>query len=218
MAREYDSDLGEYVTRATPIFTGNNNWTLSAWFNFGVTGTYKSILFNGVDGGFGQGFGLAINDANSLAGLFPYVTWVGGSGALSSGTWYHGLLVRDAGTAQLYLNGSTAGSSSSSTPYTPDGSSDTSVGVRRNSAPGFDWYFNGSIAEAAMWNIALSLSQIQGLAKGYSPWFFRRGLLFFKPFTLDSAVWDAVDGVSNWTSVGTIKATHPRIIYPTGGL
>lgn len=199
----YDFELGDsdYVTRGTPIFTSTDNWSLSAWFKLESTGSgvVQSILFNGVDGGYGQGMGMVV-DNNVLKGLFPFVAWVGGSSSLSTGTWYHGAFVRTSGTAQLYLNGSTAGSSSASSPYSSDTNADTTIGARRTTAPSFDWYFDGLIGEVAMWNTAISGATITALAGGADADDYSTNLLFYKKFR-DSgeARTDEVDTYTNWT-------------------
>lgn len=201
MAYDFESGDSDYVTRATPIFTGTNNWSMSAWFKLESTGSgvVQSIIVNGVDGAYGQGFGMVV-DNDVLKGLFPYVTWIGGSSSLSTGAWYHACFVRNSGTAQLYLDGSTAGSSSASSPYSLDPASDTVIGARRTTTPGFDWYFDGLLSRVAMWDRALDGSEITALAGGAEATDYSTNLLFYKLFSDESeARTDEVDTYTNWT-------------------
>lgn len=213
MSYDFERGDSDYVTRATPLMTTMGNFTISVWFKLESTGTDQCLVCNGVDGGYGQGFALVVDSTASLKGLFPFVAWIGGSSTLSTGTWYHAALVRSSGTTQAYLNGSTAGSSSGSTPYNCDTNADTVIGARRTTAPSFDWYFDGLIAEAAMWNTALTSGNISDLAaETTTPDDYSSGLLFYKKFT-DSgeARTDEVDTYTNWTIGNTpvYSSDHP---------
>lgn len=201
MSYDYERGDSDYVTRGTPLITTISNFTISTWFKLESTGNDMCLVCNGVDGGYGQGFCLVVDSGASLKGLFPFVAWIGGSSALSTGTWYHAAIVRSSGSTQVYLNGSTAGSSSSSTPYNCDTNADTVIGARRTTAPSFDFYFDGLIADTAMWSTNLSTTNISDLAAQTTrPSDYSTSRLFYKKFE-DSgeARTDETDTYTSWT-------------------
>jgi len=101
----------------------------------------------------------------------------------------------------------------------PAGLDATVIGRSGDSTP--TEYWDGEIAEAAIWNVQLSLTDIEALAAGFSP-------LFVRPDAL-KAYWpmggalsandsdNDIAGAFNMTSSGSpTTADHPPvIIYPT---
>ena len=75
-------------------------------------------------------------------------------------------------------------------------------------------YFNGAIAEVALWgNITPSAGMRAALAAGYSPQFFPDGLEMYIPLIRDEDR-DKVTGGA-WTAYNTPGiAAHPPMIYP----
>lgn len=212
MARDFESGSSEYLTRADPLITTISDFTVSIWFRLESTGSDMCMFCNGVDGAYGQGFALYYSSANGVRGLFPFVTWFASTSSLSTGTWYHALMTRSGSTSEVFVDGTSAGTTTS-TPYTCDPNADTVIGARRRTDPGFDNYFDGMLAEAAMWNRALTTAERTALKNGLSPAYFPTNLLFYKPLFggteieyKDSTAWSA--------SGGATGNNHPRIIYP----
>jgi hypothetical protein len=112
-----------------------------------------------------------------------------------------------------YLNGSSA---SASDPKAMPGCNRTSIGALMRTT-GCNW-FSGKIAEAAIWNVALSSEQIGVLASGVSPVFVRPSeLLAYWPVIRDvSGEWnDRVGGYALDVKKGTPEVdSHCPIIYP----
>jgi len=109
------------------------------------------------------------------------------------------------------MDGGNKGTNGSS--RTPVGINTTWLGRFIDSSP---QRWSGRIAEAAIWNVALSDAEVASLAKGYSP-------LFIQPTAL-VAYWPLIghatteiDSVGGFglTVTGATKAAHPRIIYPS---
>jgi hypothetical protein len=75
-----------------------------------------------------------------------------------------------------------------------------------------------TVAECALWNVALTAAEIDALAAGFSPLFIRPGsLVGYWP--LGGAYSDYIDPIGSNTLSATgdpAAADHPRIIYPTG--
>lgn len=213
MARDFERSSSEYIDRADIITAAVDNFTMSAWINIeSLPGATMNILSNGLSGGFGEGYQLQVTIAGKLRLDFAYVANALGATTLSTATLYHVLGVRRSGTAYVYLNGAQEGTTTTSTPFTPGGSSSTTIGARQNEGTSITGFFDGLIAEAAMWDRALSDAEIAALAKGFSPKFFPKNLLFYKPLIRDIA--DQKDS-GTWTSSGTVAADHPRIYYPS---
>lgn len=76
--------------------------------------------------------------------------------------------------------------------------------------------FDGRMSEFAMWGRVLGAAEVAGLAKGFSPAFFKRSLLTYIPMIGNASPELEMIAGSNMTlSNSPAKADHPRIIYPT---
>jgi hypothetical protein len=86
----------------------------------------------------------------------------------TSGTWAHACAVFSSSTLRAaYLNGGGKGTNTDS--RTPPGLNRTVIGARYLSGGGKDFFTNGDICDAAIWDIALSDSEVASLASGTSP-------------------------------------------------
>ncbi|MDB6065475.1 MAG: putative outer rane adhesin like protein, partial [Pedosphaera sp.] len=92
-----------------------DNFGLEGWFKPTSTSGNHCLMYSGNTGNSGWG---VMQVGNTFQGLFGGVTFFG-SGAVSLNTWTHVALVRNAGTATLYVNGVSAGTTTS----TPNASS-----------------------------------------------------------------------------------------------
>ncbi|OGU80429.1 MAG: hypothetical protein A2W11_00760 [Ignavibacteria bacterium RBG_16_35_7] len=132
----------------------------------------------------------------------------------SVNTWHHAAGVVSASNARAaYIDGGSEGTDA--TEEDPGAVLDrTSIGRLGDSTPA--QYFSGNIAEAAVWNIALTIGEIAILAKGFSPLFVRpQNLVAYWPLINTNDI-DIVGGF-NMTAFNTPSvATHPRIYLPTG--
>jgi len=72
--------------------------------------------------------------------------------------------------------------------------------------------FDGSLADLGLWNRVLSAGEISGLARGFSPLHYSRGLLY-APSLIRNPICP-ISGVSG-TLDGTTVLAHPRMSYPT---
>lgn len=78
-------------------------------------------------------------------------------------------------------------------------------------------YANGDIAEAAIWNVALSDADIAALALGLSPLLVRPdALVFYAPLMGQNSPELDVVGRRDLAVTGATAATHPRVYLPTG--
>ena len=113
----------------------------------------------------------------------------------------------------LYRNGAQIGSTNttdiSSGAYAPNG---VDVGMRDRSSgiTGRTW---GKLAEAAIWNAALSLEEIRALSRGMSPLLIRPGnLVFYGPLWGTSGLAQEIDYVGG--RVVTLNGSPPYFQHP----
>ena len=86
------------------------------------------------------------------------------------------------------------------------------MGARYNTTLGA--YFNGSIAEAGVWNVALNSDEIASLSKGFPCRLVRPSALQFYSRLIRN-VMDIRNAVTlSELGTGTTVSEHPRIIYP----
>ena len=146
-----------------------------------------------------------------------------GSATTSSGysinTWHHATAVFTSNSDRdVYIDGGSAGNDTTSA--TPASLDTTRIGARASS--GTDGPFAGRIAEAAIWNIALSTSEIAQLASGFSPLLVRPDALTnywplggIARFSASSAASDYVGAYPLSPNDTPTEADHPQIFYPT---
>ena len=111
-------------------------------------------------GGGGGGFELQINDTDNALDA-----WIGpgpslnltGTTQLTAGAWYHAALVRDAGTAYLYLNAIEEAQGASAHNV-------NSIGILELGKDTVGWFdmepLDGALREARLWNIARSPAEL----------------------------------------------------------
>lgn len=134
---------------------------------------------------------------------------------VTANTWHHAVAVFASQTSRTpYLNGTAGGTNT--TDVAPSGLNRLDLGRRGFATP--DGYHDGSLAEVAVWNAALSGSDITLLAGGVSPM-----ALATKPvrYWRLKASGDLTDLVAKdvLTDVGTTwTSDHSAVIDPPGAL
>jgi len=130
---------------------------------------------------------------------------------VTAGKWHHICGVWAAtDDRKSYLDAGTAGTGTAD--LTPAGIDTTSIGAHKDSV--ILQHLNGQIAEAAIWDVALSTDEIKQLAHGMSPYLVNRAnLLAYWPLTLDDT---DLAGVYDLTAINspTFSNSPPGIIYP----
>ena len=151
----FNSSSSNYIsfTSTSNIPSGNNNYTISTWFN-------PSSL--GIKGLVGWGNYGSSNEVNAFrltsTGLVNY--WgandLNVNVSLSTGTWYNAVATFDGTTRQIWLNGS---SIASDTPTGHNVTTTNNLTVGNTNNIPYE-YFDGSIGEVQIFNRALSPSEI----------------------------------------------------------
>jgi hypothetical protein len=138
-----------------------------------------------------------------------------GGGAVtgpSSGSWFHAAGIWNSSNYRyVYYNGGdeTASDETSRTVGTND---QFRIGVTADSTPLA--YMDGLIAEAALWNVALSAGEIRMLGDGFSPLMVRpQSLVLYVPLVRDNDD-DLIGGLSLTASGSPTIGVHPRVFNP----
>jgi len=214
VARDFDGVDDKIAWGSPAALTLNRDFTIAAWINNDGGGINQSILSHG-DGEWY--FRLTTTDQlqfleSQVAGLLT------GTTALGTGTWRHAAVtISSAATATLiiYLDGVSDGTTTT-TATLDNGTQQVTIGAESTGGvPALDEFFNGKIAEVAVWNVALTAAEVAVLADSFSPAFVRpSNLVFYPPLIGRNSPETDLKGIASGTFTGTAAADHPRIIYP----
>ncbi len=136
---------------------GMSNITLEAWVKPGAAGTFRNIILKG-----SYGYGMIVDNNNQL-GYWSNSSYTSCPkfGTVPANTWTHVAVVVVQGVSStFYINGVNVGSSTSSGHTTINSGSNDSLylGVQGTFAGN---YFNGSMEEVRLWNVARTQADIQ---------------------------------------------------------
>lgn len=129
----------------------------------------------------------------------------------SANTWHHACGVWVTSSSRLvYIDGGSIGTSS--TAVTPASIDALGIGRREIGAPGV--YTSGMIAEAAIWDVDLSGSEVAALAKGILPTLIRpQSMVFYNPL-IRTLTADLVGGLTLTEVNAPTVGNHPRVYRP----
>jgi hypothetical protein len=181
---------------------------MACWFKTtALAGNQSPLCLD--DGTTSNFFLLRINASGNVIATCPPTGSAVTAGALSAGGWAHCAAVFASTTSRTaYLNGvaSTADTSSQATGAV----SATRVG----SVAGIQ-FADGDVAEAAIWNIALSTADLAVLALGVSPLCVRPdALVFYAPLLGVNSPEIELVGRRGLTVTGATPAPHARVYLP----
>ncbi len=151
------------ATAAVAGMTATSNWSVEAWVNPSNLNQAGTMVYNGVSGTNGYGFGMSsptsLTTAGSeLTGIVNGTIADSGYGFPSPNTWYHVVMTRDTSTIRFYVNG-TATSRTSATAPAAIGAR-FSLGAGINSTSQVVRPYAGGIDEAAVYTVQLSAGRI----------------------------------------------------------
>lgn len=141
------------------------------------------------------------------------------SAAPSNNTWFHACAVFASATSRAaYLNGGSKGTNA--TNLTPSGINRTTIGLEGSSGGFGPFLSGGSIAEVAIWNVALTDTDVLSLSKGIHPFLVRPDALvdYWPLIGSYSPEINLKSNTSVMTMQGTVNASaHTRIFNPSIG-
>lgn len=198
----YISALGGTIPTAAPL-------TIHARYKPSSTAATASLvtLSNGTTNNL---FGLRVTTSANVNALLSQGGSFGqaiGTTTLSTGTWYSLVAQFVSSTdRKSFVNGTQDGTNTTS--LTPAGVNTNRVGILVTTLP-----VQGSLAEVAIWNVALSAEDIAALVT-VSPLRIRPDALVCYIPLLDSGTLDLVAPAATVTGTLTKDSDHPSVIYP----
>jgi hypothetical protein len=221
MARDFVRSSSQYLeTLSTPITA--TPLTMACWFNAdNVTAQHILLGIYEPTGSTADNFFLSVEGAQAndpfranVAANNSYAS--SSANGTTAGTWNHGCGVYTSDSSRTaYLNG-VAGTTDTNA-RTPNAGSLDRVLVGRFQGGATIVYCDALIAEAALWNVALSADEVASLAKGVSPLLVRPdSLAFYAPiYGTHGPEPELIGGRDLTVQGGATKAAHPRIFLPT---
>lgn len=217
MSLLFDDASSQYLSNANAIVSGTT-LTMACWFNTNDI-TISQVLFS---------IGRSTSTEQTTLLLVAAATGTGvnarlihtntGGGASATTTteaaangWHHAIGLLNAGskTVQLDAGGSNTNAIVGIGTYTVDR---TYIARRANN--GVANYHSGLIAEAGLWDVVLVQSEIDALAKGFSPTRIRPASLKAYYPLLDQAT-PSIDPVGRyemtWNAGPTVGSSHPAM-------
>lgn len=214
MAIDYSGSGQYHLTGTTPVTAVP--LTLACWFNSDSI-TASQVLIQVTDSSSNNNyFGLYASGntagdpvralTQSAAAFGPAATTTG----YAASTWYHAAGVFSASDSRsAYIDGGSKGTET--TAVTPSSIDRIGLAADGDLSPGS--LFNGRLAEAAIWNVALDDAEVAALAAGYCPLCVHpSALVFYAPLVQN--VMDVRGGLTLTATGSPTVADHCRIIYP----
>lgn len=154
------------------------------------------------------------NAAGTAVGAAYY-----GARTEAAGSWYHVVMVYNGGASagsrcQIYIDGVAKSITSVTDANVTPGNTGSSLVLGRVNNTG-SFYFDGRLADVALYNVALTSDEALALSEGYAPPMVRGRSLFFYD-GLRSTPRDAINGIAGTTSASYID--HPRVVLPAQSL
>jgi hypothetical protein len=219
MARSFNG-TSDYLNYATAVRT-TTPLTMACWAKWNTLGTSTMLMTIGDSSSTTtllNRFRLSKNASDLVIAATANTTTSGtssGGTVTATNTWYHCAGIYTSSTSRTgYLDG--VAGTANTTSLTPSSLDDTTIGASIYSG-GAGTYMDGQIAEAGIWNVALTAAEITSLAKGVSP-------LMIRPASLIS-YWPLIGQTSpeidlrsrfEMTVNGAVAADHPRVYMPRG--
>lgn len=219
MARAFDDASSQYLSNTSAVATAAPV-SMACWFQTDATAlgnAQRMMVLTDIDAI--QYFSLHIR-ANAVGLSAQAYDGTSGAasntGTINANTWHHACGVFTSTTSRfVYLDA--ANKLENTTTVSPSGISDTLLAtIIRSDVPTGNGFVSGLLAEAAMWNVALSDAEVSVLATGVSPLFVRpASLIAYWPLIgrLSPEI-DRVGGFDMTLNASPTTAAHPRVIYP----
>ena len=157
---------GDYLDcGASNVLVTGTNVTLSCWFK--IDGTSRGYLIQNQKGAGSTNLTIQVNsnDSSETAGYVGAIIWSGAGhdfisvdGNVDDGAWHHLALTTTSSAQVLYLDGTSV--ATGSTTFTNASSTDSTL-IGNDGGSNYD--FDGLIDEVAIWDTALSASDVSSI-------------------------------------------------------
>ena len=211
MARNFTSASTHYLEHAAAVST-TLPLTFAAWARQTAAGALQAIL-SIADSASGVRFALLSTGTHTIQATHSDGTTTGSATTTATGTinvWMHAAAVFNTNADRtVYLDGGNGVNNTTSVTGSMAACNVTQIGRRRAVT-----YWDGDIAEAGIWSVALDASEIAALGKGVSPLLIRPGsLLAYWPLIGRYSPEICPKGGFDMTVTSAVVAAHPRIYY-----
>ena len=216
MARNFDDASSQYLeVDSTPVTAAP--FTMACWFRSNDATVSQRLMWVGDKDSTTNSWSIAAAGAVAGDPVRVIANDAGGNTAQSTSTgftantWHHACAVIVSATDRsIFIDGGSEGNSVTS--RSPAGADRISIGRQGGSSP--DAYMSGDIAEAAIWNIALSDADVALLALGLDPRMVRpQGLVFYAPLIGRHSPEIDRRGGLGLTVTGAVASVHPRMFH-----
>lgn len=192
----------------------DGDWTVAGWVKLNSNSTSQDLFVVRHDRVSGDGWEIRIISTGAVTDEASFIvqsdngTFVSGASTgspfLSNTDWTHLVLQRSGSTVTLYIDAVSVASASNASLDAINPDEDLFLGNRDNA----DINLNGSLAEWAKWDRAISAGELISLAQGFSANCLP-GFLWFTPML--GGVYQEIKGGLTVTNNGTVSAAHPRL-------
>jgi hypothetical protein len=209
MAFSFNGSSSRIEATSTPITA--EPLTMACWFNpanVSAGGALMAVGNSSTNRRFQiTAAGNVAGDPISISSVGTSTVTATSSTSFTANTWHHAAAVCASTTSRsIYLNG--GGKNTNDSPMTLTGINNIMIGARwQDESRGF--FFNGRIAEVAIWNIALTDDEILSLSKGFAPSLIRPMNLRFYNRCL--RISRDLSGGRALTQTNITNYDHPRI-------
>lgn len=214
MARLFNDAASDVLVNANAVVAAMP-LTMACWF-YPDDMTISAVLM-GIGNGGGADY-FELNFGGTVAGdPVRALSRSGGATAIAVATtgatvntWHHACAVFTSATSRAaFIDGGSKGTNATSN--TPSTMTQTVIGKRANAD--LLAYFSGRIAEAAIWNVALSDMEVAALAKGIAPPYIQPAALvgYWPLWALHSPEIDLTANNRLMTVTGTVAANHAPV-------
>jgi len=227
MARSFIATSSQYLQVERPVIT-DYPFTMACWFKVASIPASRMLMYVGDKDSGRMWQGMFLEHDTAYPGRAYSRSESETSIAISTGSvtmnqWQHLCCVFPSSASRsAFVNGGNKGTNSTSVSIS--GLDRTCIGRFGDASP--SGYFDGPIAEAAVWDAALTDAEVASLAAGFSPLLIRpANLVAYWPLVRDADI-DIVGGYDltayNSPTVAAhcpiMRPTRPQVIVPSSGI
>jgi hypothetical protein len=208
MSRQFDWSSSQYLQGGAPITA--YPFTMSIWYYYTTVRTQALIALTD-ESDTDDTFVLYISNADNVYYYVQRNSWT--QTAIintSANTWHHACAIETSNVSHSIIHdGDVSNKKTATGNITPINIDIVRIGYEQSPI-----YFDGRLAEPAIWNTALSNDEVVSLSLGYSPFLIRpQNLIFYPPLIRDDDK-DLIEGLSLSAIGSPTVGEHPRVYYP----
>lgn len=211
MSRGYTSVSSRYLSHAAAVLSATP-FTMACWaMPTSSTGAIRALMSVNTSGSSDNVWLLAIDASDNVIARARTTTQTSSvtAGTVTNNAWNFCAAIYTSGTSRNAVLGATI-ATTDTVSKSPSGVNQTYIGRNANTAN----YMNGNIAEAAIWNVALTQNEITMLSKGVNPLNIRPASIvaYWPLIGRASPELDPVGGFNMTLNGSPPQAAHPPVL------